>query len=199
MQEIKIQREIMNISRDRFSADQRVKNRWAEFEDSNAHKAFKAIIREPGMGPSEIAEMQDGTSASTVRNWVSDLSNQEELKTVYTPSQGNYHLSTVGKYYATHYDESSDSSPSDTLGSDEEEDAESGSVESAEEAAESTEESEDMEQQNLGNSSERPDDQPDGATPTDQGVSVTSSEADTTEEKAEAMFENVAKESDTTE
>lgn len=199
MQKIRIQREIMNIARDRISADQRVKNRWKEFEGSNAHKAFQDITRKPGVGPSEIAETHDDTSASTVRNWTSDLSNQEELKTVHTPSQGDYHLSTVGKYYAAHYDESSDGGPDDTMGSDDEEDTEGSGAESVEEVAESTEVSEGLEQQNLGNSPERPDDQSGGSTPTDQGVSVTSSEADTTEKKAKAMFENIGKGSDTSE
>lgn len=199
MQEIKIQREIMNIARDRISADQRVKNRWKEFEGSNAHKAFQIITREPGVGPSEIAEMQDGTSASTVRNWTSDLSNQDGLKMVHTPSQGNYHPSTVGKYYAAHYDEPLDGEPDDTPSSREVENREDSGPELGGDATESTESSGGTEQQSLGNSPEHPDDQPDGPSPTDQGASVTSSETDTTEEKAEAMFENIGKGSDTSE
>ena len=115
---------------------------------------------------------------------------------VYSPTQGDYHLSTVGKYYATHYADLSDSEPSDTVDTDEaEETANDSDVESAGEDAESTESTNDSEQLNLGNSDEDTDDQSNGVPPTDQGV--TSSEADTTEEKAEAMFENIGEE-DTT-
>jgi len=47
----------------------------------------------------------------------------------------------------------------------------------------------------LGNSNEHPDEQSDNTATTDQGASATSSEADATEEKAEAMFENVSEKS----
>jgi hypothetical protein len=196
MQEFQIKREIMNIARDQISTDERVAERWEEFEGTSAHRAFRAIAREPGLGPSEIAETQDDTSTSAVRNWTSDLANQEELKMVYTSTQRDYHLSTVGKYYATHYADLSDSEPSDTVDADEaEEIANDSDVESAGEDAESTESTNDSEQLNLGNSDEDTDDQSNGVAPTDQGV--TSSEADTTEEKAKAMFENIGEE-DTT-
>lgn len=188
MQKIRIKRDIVHLARDQFTKDERVADRWKEFEDSPAYQAFSVIARDPGVGPSEIAEAYDDKSNSTVRNWTSDLSDQEGLKMVYTPKQGKYHLSTVGKYYATHY---ANFEGDDAEVAEEDVGTEIGE-ESADKAAEPTDENQDenTDQVGLGNSVEAPENQPRGSTDADQ--SATLSESKTTEEKAEALFNDVS-------
>lgn len=184
VQKIQIKREIVHLARDQLTGDERVADRWEEFEDSRAHQAFPVIARDPGVGPSEIADAYEDKTHSTVRNWTSDLSDQEDLKMVYTPKQGEYHLSTVGKYYAAHYADLDDT---------EEDNEDVGAIrgeESADEAEKATDEDEGTEQVGLGNSAESPENQPRGATDSEQNVN--SSEAETTEEKAEALFNDVS-------
>jgi len=182
IQKIQIKREIVHLARDQLEGDERVKKRWTEFKNSRAHPAFQVIAREPGVGPSGIADAYDDKSSSTVRNWTSDLSNQEELKMVYTPKQGNYHLSTVGKYYAEHYadlekvDETDESVESDD----------------SDQATESTEQKgdDDSEQTDLGNLDENLEAQPKKERKSAEDSSL--SKAETTEEKAEALFNDVS-------
>lgn len=185
LQTIQIKREIVHLARDQLSADKRVAERWKEFEESSAHQAFSIIARDPGVGPSEIAEAYDDKTPSTVRNWTSDLSDQDDLKMVYTPKQGAYHLSSVGKYFATHY--ANLDNAENTTGDEEDESGEE-STNEAEEGSDKDEEN--TEQSGLGNSSEAPEDQPKGSTAA--GQTVTLSEAGTTEEKAEALFNDVS-------
>lgn len=189
MQRIQIKKDVVYIARDQIEQDERVSDHWEQFESSTAHQAFSVIAREPGVGPSEIAEAYDDTSPSTVRNWTSNLSDQEDLKMVYNPKTGSYYPSTVGKYYATHYatldgNEDSDKSEDGT-------EIEGGekSVDQSVEAADEEDE-EDSEQVGLGNSDEAPVDQPKG--PTDSKQRATVSEAETTEEKADALFNAVS-------
>lgn len=185
IQTIQIKREIVHLARDQLSADKRVADRWEDFEDSRAHQAFPIIARDPGVGPSEIAEAYDDKTPSTVRNWTSDLSDQDDLKMMYTPKQGAYHLSSVGKYFAAHYADLDDTDDTDEdVGDDSDE-------ESTDEVEEGTDKDEDdTEQTGLGNSAETPEDQPKESTAT--GQSATLSEAGTTEEKAEALFNDVS-------
>lgn len=168
VQKIQIKREIVHLARDQLAGDERVAERWEEFEDSPAHKAFSVIARDPGVAPSVIAEEYDEKTHSTVRDWTSSLSDQEDLKMVYTPKQGEYHLSTVGKCYAAHY--------ADLDGVDDTEGAE--------------DEDEDTGQVGLGNSNKTPEVQPRGSADAEQSVNL--SEVETTEEKAEALFNEVS-------
>jgi hypothetical protein len=196
---LQVKREVMNLARDRMSGYPRIKDRWEEFEDSRAYRGFQAISRNPGVGPSEIADMYDDATNSTVRNWTSDLANQEELKMVHTPKQGNYHLSTVGKYYAAHYAESpiDDHESGDESG--EQEEVEDTNTEPASESADTTDSSEDWGQQDLGNSDKHSGDQSREPAADNQSATVSSAEVENTEEKKQAMFENIGESSDSEE
>lgn len=198
-EKLQIKKELMYLAQDRISDVERVEEHWADFEGTRSHRAFMTIVENPGVGPSEIAEMQEDTSNSAVRNWVSKLANQNELKMVHTPKKGEYRLSTVGKYYATHYAESTvDTDKSEPESSDSKGD-ENEKTASAPADNDSDETVEDSEQHDLGNSDERPVDQSDNSDSTEQGVNVTSAEVDSTEEKKQAMLENVGKRSDSEE
>jgi hypothetical protein len=190
MQKIQIKREMVHLARDKLDGDKHVTDRWEEFKNRRGYQAFPVIAHNPGVGPSEIAEAYDDKSPSTVRDWTSDLSNQEELKMVFTPKQGKYHLSTVGRYYAAHYAELDGAETMDEAEGDKH-GFESGE-EAADESATATtvDEDEDTEQVGLGNSNEVPEDEPNGSVGAGQAVTV--SEAQTTEEKAEALFEDVS-------
>lgn len=184
MQKFQIKRDIVHLARDQLGDDERVVERWKEFEESRARPAFPVIANKPGVGPSEIAEACDKTS-STVRNWTSDLSGQDILKMVYTPKQGDYHLSTVGKYYAAHYADLDETDETEVA-----EDEEDTEAESSEEATEMMDsEEDDSEQVDLGNLDKTPEAQSGGPSDTGQGAL---SEAETTEEKAEALFDDVS-------
>lgn len=189
MQKIQIKREIVHLSRDQLASDERVIDCWEDFEDSRAHQAFPVIALDPGVGPSEIAEAQDKTS-STVRNWTSDLSDQENMKMVYTPKQGQYHLSTVGKYYAKHYADLDGANGPKEI--EEEVEVAAESSEAADTATEETDEDEDedSEQVSLGNTTNTTENQSDGST--NAGQREISSEAEATEENAEALFNDVS-------
>jgi len=189
----------MNLAQDRLSGYPRIEKHWAEFEDSRAYGGFQAISRNPGVGPSEIADTVDNVTGSTVRDWTSDLANQEELKMVHTPKQGNYHLSTVGKYYAAHYAEFPNDDHEDAAESGDQEGMEDDNTEPASESADTTDSSEDQGQQDLGNSDKRSGDQSVEPTATDQGATVDSVEAESTEEKKQVMFDNVGERSDSEE
>jgi hypothetical protein len=104
---------------------------------------------------------------------------------VYTPKQGNYHLSTVGKYYVAHY--------ANLSSIDKEEDIKAGSSEeSSGDAVEETDEASDEAsvQMDLGNSSNPPENESEESSETEQSTSI--SEAENTEEKAEVLFNDVS-------
>lgn len=184
LEKIQMKRDIVHLARDQLGRDERVMERWKEFEKSRAYPAFSVIARKPGVGPSEIAEACDKTS-STVRNWTSDLSGQDELKMVYTPKQGNYHLSTVGKFYAAHY--------ADLDGADETEVTEDEEEIKAKNGGEKTEKADSEEsgpeQADLGNLDKGLGEQSKESGNVDQSAR---SKAETTDEKAEALFDDVS-------
>lgn len=188
-EKLQIKREIMNLAQDRLSEYPRVKNRWEEFKDTRAYPAFEAIIKNPGADPSEIAEMQDDANDSTVRDWTSDLSNKDNLKLVHTPKQGNYYLSTAGKYYSAHY--VGEIGGEEKIESKSEKGEETGGDDKGSEleSQDSDETQDKPSQQSLGNSVDISGNQSNDPTASDE--KVTSAEADSTEEKKEAMFDNV--------
>lgn len=196
LEEIQVKQEVMNLAQDRLSGHPRVEDFWTDFEGSSAYRAFRAIVSEPGIGPSKIADMYDDVTDSTTRNWTSDLSNQDQLKLVDTPSRGNYCLSTVGKYYAAHYANPLDADDKDDSESSNAEEEEDNSVETATKGDEATDSSEDSEQYKLGNSDEPSGEQSEEPTDSDRSGTVISTEFDNTEEKKQAMFDNIGRRSD---
>jgi len=199
LEEIQVKQEVMNLAQDRLSNHPRVENFWTDFQGSSAYRAFRAIASEPGIGPSEIADMYDDVTGSTTRNWTSDLSNQDQLKLVERPSRGNYCLSTVGKYYAAHYADPLDVDDNDGSESSNAGEEENNSVETAAKSDETTDSSEDSEQYKLGNSEEPSGEQSEESTVSDRSGTVKSTEFDNTEEKKQAMFDNIGIHSDTDE
>jgi len=198
-EKLQIKREVMNLAQDRLSGYPRIEKHWEKFENSRAYRGFQAISSDPGVSPSEIADMHDDASNSAVRNWTSDLANREKLKMVHTPKEGNYYLSTVGKYYAAHYAESPTNDHEDGAESGEQEEAGNDRTESASESADTTDSSEDRGQQDLGNSDKRSGDQSGESTAAGQSATTASTEVDSTEEKKQVMFENIGERSDSEE
>jgi hypothetical protein len=198
-EKLQIKKELMYITQDRVSDVERVEEHWANLEGTRSHQAFMSIVENPGVGPSEIAKMHDDASKSAARNWVSKLANQDELKMVHTPNKGEYQPSTIGKYYAAHYAEPTvDNNGSEVEASDPVE-QEGDDTETVPKADDTDDISEDSEQHELGNSAERPVEQSDDSGTSEQGATVTSAEAESTDEKKQAMFENVGKRSDSEE
>ena len=176
---IQIMHEVASLAQDRLSDNQRVAEVWEEFRESRAHPALQVIASQPGVGPSEIADAHD-KSKSTVRNWTSDLAGQDQFRLVHTPKQGSYHLSTIGKYFTSHYAEPVD----EKLTEDETSDKEESKTEEEE-----IEESE-PNQAGLGNGSERRDDTHDPEAEAEIRCDATS--AETTDEKKDQLFDEVS-------
>lgn len=174
---IQIIHELAALTQDRISDNQRVIRVWEEFRESRAYPAFQVIASEPGVRPSQIADICNENN-STVRDWTSDLSRQDQFKLVHTPKQGNYHLSTIGRYFDSHYAEPVDEELAEDKASDEEE---------SETKKEEIEEPESG-QASLGNGSECRDDPNSSEAEIRRGAAS----AETTDEKKNQLFDEVS-------
>lgn len=180
---IQVMREVAALSQDLLSGNQRVEKVWEELQGTRAYSAFQVIASQPGVGPSEIADVHD-KNASTVRDWTSDLLGQEEFKLVYTPKRGEYCPSTIGEFYSTHYD---DTINSEITEQSEPDDQESKNESDAEQ--EQREESDtDPSQLDLGNGGERRS----GESVPKAEIRRDAAEADTTDEKRDQLFDEVS-------
>ncbi|PSQ54644.1 hypothetical protein BRD22_11730 [Halobacteriales archaeon SW_8_68_21] len=103
---------------------------------------------------------------------------------VYTPRHGDYHLSTVGKYFAAHYADLDETGETEVAGDHKEAEAESSEV-----TTQVTGSEDDSEQADLGNLDKAPETKSRGLSNAHQDAFC---EADTTEEKADALFDDVS-------
>lgn len=187
LEQIDLQKEVAALAQDRVSEHRSVREAWEGLEDSSSKTAFQAVAERGAMQPKEVAEYAD-TSASTVRNWFANLYDWTNFVPIYRPEKGVYRLSTAGKYYAAHY--------ADLNGEDVEENKAPG--EDQEEQGQNAEDGEDEvseqdhEQQDLGNSDERPDNYNEGTAAADQGAAATKRDLESTTEKADKLFDEVS-------
>jgi hypothetical protein len=175
---------VILLAKDSLGESEKVGEQWERLETSKSYQAFEVLAENGSLTSEEVAEILD-EDKGTVNNWLKNPINLwDRLIPFYRPKQGEYGLSTTGRYFYEHYYEGQGETAETEQEEDEQDEADEGSSEPKDE------------QTTL------------GATATPSTYSATTendgedsgemdiSEIEDTEDKADAMFSKVSDETD---
>lgn len=88
-----------------------VSERWSRFADSKYHKPFLVVSREGAASPGDVLpNLSEDADRKDAKNWLErPLYDWDDLVPYYRAGDGEFGLSTSGKYLAHHYAESAES------------------------------------------------------------------------------------------
>lgn len=124
---------VILLAKDSVGDSEKVSEQWERLEDSKSYKAFEVLTKNRSLTSEEVADILDEDKA-TVNNWLKNPINLwDRLIPFYRPQQGEYGLSTTGRYFHKHYYEGEVAEAEQKGGK--EDDADEDGGESAEEQA----------------------------------------------------------------
>jgi hypothetical protein len=96
---------------DRLGETDTVSERWDRLTDSKYHKPFLVVSREGTASPDDVLpNLSEDADRKDAKNWLErPLYNWDDLVPYYRAGDGEFGLSTSGKYFAHHYAGSAES------------------------------------------------------------------------------------------
>lgn len=175
---------VILLAKDSVGESEKVSEQWERLEDSKSYNAFEVLTENRSLTSGEAADILE-EDKGTVNNWLKNPINLwDRLIPFYRPQQGEYGLSTTGRYFHKHYYEGGgETAETEQQGSEEDTAEEDGS--------ESTEE-----QATLGATANKSTEsaKSDGDEQESEEKDIT--EIEDTEEKADAMFSKISDKSE---
>lgn len=109
---------------DRLGETDTVSERWDRFVDSKYHKPFLVVSREGTASPEDVLpNLSEDADRKDVKNWLErPLYDWDDLVPYYRAGDGEFGLSTSGKYLAHHYAGSAESLAEEGDGGDDSDD-----------------------------------------------------------------------------
>jgi len=94
---------VILLAKDSLGESEKVSEQWERLESSKSYNAFEVLAEHGSQTPKEVAEKLD-ESKGVVNSWMKDRINKwDRLIPFYRPRQGEYGLSTTGRYFHEHY------------------------------------------------------------------------------------------------
>ncbi|MDH5020351.1 V-type ATP synthase subunit I [Halobacterium rubrum] len=105
IEQLDMEHTLLTLSEDRLDRTDRVKKRWERLVDSKKYTPFLVVAREGSASPEDVLpELDDDANRKNAKNWLeSPIYDWDELVPYYRAGNGQFALSTVGKYLAEHY------------------------------------------------------------------------------------------------
>jgi hypothetical protein len=102
---------LLLLVEDRLGETDTVSERWERFVDSKYHKPFLVVSREGTASPEDVLpSLSEDTNRKDAKNWLErPLYDWDDLVPYYRAGDGEFGLSTSGKYLAHHYAGSAES------------------------------------------------------------------------------------------
>lgn len=112
---IDLEHTLLLLVEDQLGQTDTVRKRWERFSDSNSYLPFQVLAQEESAAPEDVLpELDDGTGRKDVKNWLEGpLYKWDDLVPYYRVGDGEFALSTSGKYFAHNYAQSADEVPED--------------------------------------------------------------------------------------
>ncbi len=174
---------VILLAKDSVGECEKVDEQWKRLKNSKSYKGFEVLAEKRSLTSEEVAEILD-EDKGTVNNWLKNPINLwDRLIPFYRPRQGEYGLSTTGRYFNKHYHEG---------GADIAETEQKGGKEDIadEDGSETTEE-----QATLGTTANQPTESATTDSDEQESEERDITEIEDTEEKADAMFSKISDES----
>ncbi len=102
---------LLLLVEDRLGETDTVSERWERFVDSKYHKPFLLVSREGTASPEDVLpSLSEDADRKDAKNWLErPLYDWDDLVPYYRAGDGEFGLSTSGKYLTHHYAESAES------------------------------------------------------------------------------------------
>lgn len=183
---------VILLAKESVGESEKVSEQWKRLEDSKSYNAFEVLTKNSSLTSEEVAEILD-EDKGTVNNWLKNPINLwDRLIPFYRPQQGEYALSTTGRYFHKHYYESGGEIPETEQKEGEEDAADEDAVD--EDGSEPTEEQTTLE----ATANQSTESTESATTDSDEQKSEKKdiAEIEDTEEKADAMFSKISDQSE---
>lgn len=115
---------LLLLVEDRLGETDTVSERWNRFADSKYHKPFLVVSREGTASPEDVLpNLSEDANRKDAKNWLErPLYDWDDLVPYYRAGDGEFGLSTSGKYLAHHYAGSAESLAKEGDGGDDSDD-----------------------------------------------------------------------------